>query len=262
MGYIFDYKDSVAYDTWYNSQYNEHAVRHQRQLLNCLLKPSAGDSIIDIGCGTGETLKNLSLTPGLDLTGIDPSPYMLDFAKKKIKDKADLHRGFAEALPFDDNAFNHACLVITLEYAENPRKAVEEAARVAKDRLFIGVLNRYALINMQRRVKGIFEKSIYNNAQFFSIWELKHIVRTVLGRVPVSWRTVNLFPAVDASIVNRIQETTLVQKIPFGTYVGMVVTLKPRYRVRPLALRLPAKRDSQIIQGQCTSIKKKEKPAG
>ncbi len=262
MGYIFDYKDSVAYDTWYNSQYNRLAALHQNQLLNSLLKPASGDSILDIGCGTGETLKTFSVTPGLDLTGLDPSPYMLDFARKKIKDKAELHRGFAEDLPFDDNAFNHACLIITLEYAENPRKAVEEAARVAKDRLFIGVLNRYALINMQRRVKGIFEKSIYNNAQFFSIWELKHIVRTVLGRVPVSWRTVNLFPAVAAPIVNRIQETTIVQKIPFGTYAGMVVSLKPRYRVRPLALRLPAKGDQRLVQGQCTSIKENEKPAG
>ena len=190
MGHIFDYKDSVAYDTWYNSRYNRLAVMHQMQLLKCLLKPVAGDSVIDIGCGTGETLKNLTACPGLDLTGIDPSPYMLDFARKNLVDKVDLHRGVAENLPFEDNAFNHACLILTLEYAENPRKAVEEAARVAKDRLFIGVLNRYAILNMQRRVKGIFEKSIYNNAQFFSIWELKHIVRTVLGRVPVTWRTI------------------------------------------------------------------------
>ncbi len=256
MGYVFDYKDSVAYDTWYNSHYNKMAAEHQAQLLETLLKPVSGESVVDIGCGTGETLKHLSSMAGLNLTGIDPSPYMLDVARKKVGARADLHRGVAEELPFDDNSFNHSCLVIALEYVDNPEKAIEEAARVAKDRLFIGVLNRFALTNMQRRVRGIFEESIYTNAQFFSVWELKQKIKDVLGKVPVSWRTVNLFPAAPASFANRIQEMSIAQRIPFGTYAGVVVTLKPRYRVRPLSLKLPGKRDSRLIQqGECTSVK-------
>lgn len=258
MGYVFDYKDSVAYDNWYNSRNNQFAARYQFGLLNNLLKPVAGDSIVDIGCGTGETLNNLVTIPGLQLTGIDPSPYMLDFARNKTGGKVDLHRGGAEDLPFDDNSFNHACLITTLEYAANPRKAVEEAARVAKDRLFICVMNRYAVVNMQRRLKGIFRESIYNKAQFFSIWELQSIIKTVLGDVPVSWRSVDFFPSISPSFLHKMETLKIVQKIPFGAYAVMVVTLKPSFRLRPLGLKLPLNREQKFAENHYTVVKEKE----
>lgn len=255
MGYIFDYKDSLAYDNWYNSRSNKFIADYQLRLLSGLLKPTAVDSIVDIGCGTGETLHKLTAIPGLQLTGIDPSPYMLDFARDKTGSKVDLHRGGAEDLPFDDNAFNHACLITSLEYTSNPQKAVEEAARVAKDRLFICTMNRFAVINMRRRFQGIFQESIYNKAQFFSLWELKNIVRTVLGKVPVSWGTVDHFPAMAPSFTHKMEEMRLIQKIPFGAYTVMVVTLKPRYRVRPIGLKLPVAREQNFVENHYTVVK-------
>lgn len=258
MGYVFDYKDSIAYDNWCRSRCRINSARHHSNLLQTLLKPSLGDSIVDIGCGTGETLKGLSETPELQLTGIDPSPYMLDIAHSNLGHKVDLHRGYAEDLPFDDNAFNHACLITTLEYANDPQKAIEEAARIAKDRLFICIMNRYAVLNLQRRFVGIFEKSIYNKAEFFSVWELKNLVKTVLGKVPVEWRAIDIFPPIGLSFVHMMEKNPFIQKIPFGTYVGMVVTLKPRYRVRPLGLKLPMKGKQSFAENHYTVVKEKK----
>lgn len=258
MGYIFDYKDSVAYEKWYKIQCNKLVADHQARLLLNLLKPVPGDSIIDIGCGTGETLSYLISQNGLQLTGIDPSPYMLDFAREKISHKADLYRGFAEDLPFGDNSFNHACIITTLEFTDNPEKAIEEAARVAKDKLFIGALNKYAITGIKRRVAGIFEKTIYNRARFFSLWELKELIKSVLGDVPVSWRTIHLFPPDSGSIIHKLEKSTIIQKIPFGTFVGMVVTLIPRYRVLPLPLKYIKKGEPGIAGGQLTTINEKK----
>ncbi len=213
MGYVFDYKDSIAYDSWYKSRYSKISARHHSNLLRSLLKPASGDSIIDIGCGTGETLKDLLKDPDLQLTGLDPSPYMLDIAAKNLGGKVDLHRGVAESLPFDDNEFHHACLVTTLEYVNNPQKAIEEAARVAKDRLFICIMNRYAILNIQRRFVGIFERSFHNKAEFFSVWEVKKIIRSVLGKVPVAWRAIDLFPPIAPSFLHIIEENKFMQKI-------------------------------------------------
>lgn len=259
MGYVFDYNDSVAYETWYNRPENRQLVDNQSRLLINLLKPSSGDSLLDIGCGTGETLAYLISRNSLELSGIDPSPYMLDFAKKKLKDRVDLHRGPAENLPFDDNSFNHAFMITTLEFTDNPAEALEEAARVAKDRIFIGALNRYAIKGVQRRVSGIFEKSFFNRARFFSIWELKAMIKSVLGnQVPVEWRTINLFPPVSATIMHKLEETALVQKIPFGTFVGMVVTLVPKYRVRPLPLSYMKQGNPGIAGGPFSVAKEKK----
>ena len=41
----------------------------------------------------------------------------------------------------------------TLEFVEDPKKAIEEVSRVTKDRIFIGVLNRYAIKGIQIRIK-------------------------------------------------------------------------------------------------------------
>ncbi|MCK5358257.1 MAG: class I SAM-dependent methyltransferase, partial [Elusimicrobiales bacterium] len=150
--------------------------------------------ILDIGCGTGISLEPL-LDKGVYLTGLDPSLYMLDLASKRLGNKVDLHRGSAEDLPFEDNAFDSAILFTSLEFTDRPAKAIEEACRVAKDTVIICVLNRYAPLNMVRRVKSFFVPNLFTHANFFSIWELKQIIRSLLGNVPISWRTVCQIPA-------------------------------------------------------------------
>ena len=184
-------------------------------------------------------LRNLLkyLEMGLQVTGIDPSPYMLDIAAGKVKNRADLHRGFAERLPFDDNSFHYTSLITTLEFVKEPKKALEEAFRVTKDRIFIGVLNRYALKGFQRRVKGIFNSTIFNHAQFFSIWELKQIIKTILGDVPLSWGTVCQFPFSSYRFVSMLERNRIIQKCPFGAFVGMLVIPVPRYKTTPLAIK-------------------------
>jgi len=207
-----------------------------------------GQRVLDVGCGTGASLKP-SVEAGLRATGIDPSPYMLDMAAKNLGKRVDLHHGFAEDLPFDDNSFNYATLITALEFVENPQKALEEACRVAKDRIFIGVLNRNAIRGIQLRIRGIFARSLFNRARFFSIWELKQMIHSLLGDVPVTWRTACHLPAVSGRFAQKFERFSLVQRCPFGMFIGMAVTLVPRFTTRPLTLRYGAKRST----GQATT---------
>lgn len=251
MGYIFDFNDTIAYERWFHDPRNRFTIDLQSRLMLDLLQPVRGESILDIGCGTGASFFPF-LNAGLQVTGLDPSPYMLDIAIKNVGNRVDLHRGFAEDLPFEDNSFTYACLVTTLEFVDDPPKALEEACRVAKDRIFIGVLNRYAIKGFQRRVKGIFTATIYNRARFFSVWELKGSIRAMLGNVPVVWRTVCQFPITAgwvASILERIERSGLVQRCPFGAYTGMVVTLEPRFTTNPLAVTYRAKSTTGPVTG-------------
>jgi len=237
MGYIFDFKDALAYEKWCWDRSRKVVSGLERRLMIDLLRPVAGESILDIGCGTGLNLIPL-LDAGLDVTGIDPSPYMLDITRNTVKHRVDLHRGFAEDLPFDDNSFTYACLNTTLEFVEDPQKALEEASRVAKDRVFVGILNRYALKGLQLRVKGKLFNTIYKHARFFSIWELKNMIRSTLGDVPVSWRTVCQLMTPPGKVMGRIERYHLVQRCPFGAFAGIVVTLMPKYRMRTMGLKL------------------------
>ena len=248
MGYVFNFQDARSYQKWVEDPRNRFAADQENRLLLDMLQPLRGESVLEIGCGTGLTLVPLA-ERGLGVTGIDPSPYMLDIAIQKVGSRAELYRGFAEELPFDDNSFNHACFMTTLEFVSNPVKAVEEACRVAKDRVFIGVLNRFAIRGIQLRVSGIFNQSIFNRAKFFGIWELKRMVRSIAGAVPLSWRTVNQLPAACGSFTQNIEEFKLVRRCPFGAFAGMVFSLVPRFRTRPLALRYRRNQSAGPVPG-------------
>ncbi|MDJ0985429.1 MAG: class I SAM-dependent methyltransferase [Desulfobacterales bacterium] len=239
MGHVFDFKDAIAYEQWLKKPENKATFELETQLMQTLLKPMRGESVLDIGCGTGACLQAL-LDMDLQVTGLDASTYMLDIASRNVDNRADLYQGYAEDLPFDDNSFNYACLFTTLEFVDNPQKALEEACRVAKDRIFIGVLNRYAIKGIQRRVKGMFTATIYNHAQFFSVWELKQRIRQIVGHTPVSWRTVCQLPSQSGKIAASLEQSKIIQRCPFGAFAGMVVSLVPKFRLRPLTMRYHA----------------------
>jgi ubiquinone/menaquinone biosynthesis C-methylase UbiE len=207
-----------------------------------------GESVLDIGCGTGASFLTF-LEMDLLVTGLDPSTYMLDIASRNVGNRADLYRGYAEDLPFDDNSFNYACLFTTLEFVDDPQKALEEACRVAKDRIFIGVLNRYAIKGIQRRVKGVFTPSIFNHAKFFSVWELKQKIRKIVGNTPISWRTVCQLPSQSGKIATSLEHSKIIQRCPFGAFAGMVVTLVPKFRTRPLTMRYQARHTPGVSTG-------------
>lgn len=243
MGYVFNFSDANDYHCWMKQNQNRSRLELENRLMIQMLKPISGETVLDIGCGTGFHL-NYFLKMGLEVTGLDPSPYMLDIAKKKMGHRVDLYREYAENMPFEDNSFNHACLVTTLEFVDNPRKALEETFRVTKDRVFIGVLNRYAFHGIQLRVKGMFKQTIYNRAQFFSIWELKRMIRSIAGNVPLTWRTVCQFPIANSSFLSRIEASPLVQRCPIGSFIGVLVTLIPRFKTRALPLKYRTKQQA------------------
>lgn len=248
MGHVFDFKDARAYESWFTDSRHRFEAELENRLMLEMLQPSRGETVLEIGCGTGSSLVPL-LELGLNATGLDASPYMLDISLNKLGHRVDLYRGFAEELPFDDNSFNHAFFMTTLEYVDDPHKALEEACRVAKDRVFIGVLNRYAIRGLQRRVAGLFSETLFNHARFYGIWELKRMVRSIAGTVPLTWRTVNQFPGACGDFTQSLEQSRFVQRCPFGAFVGMLVTLVPVFRTRPLAMRYRNKHTTGMVTG-------------
>ena len=254
MGYVFDFKDAVQYDAGFDPARNRYCLDLQIKLMMHLLDPKKGERILDIGCGTGISLAPL-LDRGLNLTGIDPSPYMLDIASERLGSQVALHRGVAEDLPFEDNAFDKAILFTSLEFTDRPAKAVEEACRVAKDTLVLCVLNRYAPQNMARRLKGFFVPGIYSQARFFSLFELRQLLFSILGKVPVKWRTCLQFPFMCGRIPAKIESHFLVQKSIFGSLIGMRIKPVPKFRTRPLVLKTKKSKTYKPATGLATRMR-------
>ena len=53
MGYVFDFKDAVAYEQWLHNPRNKFAAELESRLMLNMLKPARGESLLDIGCGSG-----------------------------------------------------------------------------------------------------------------------------------------------------------------------------------------------------------------
>jgi SAM-dependent methyltransferase len=259
MGYVFDQKDAEAYLRWLQKPRNRRRVDLENRLMAQMLDPMRGESLLDIGCGTGESLRSL-LQIHLMITGLDPSDQMLNLARENVGRRADFHSGVAEDLPFDDNDFNCAVLINTLEFVDDPRKSLEETFRVAKDRVFIGILNRYSGRNLLLRKLGkwtqgkwprICPRSYYGHARFFSVWEIKRMIRSLAGDVPVTWRTIHQvpMPGVNRFVLDFPERLNLVLKSPLASFTGISVILTPRYRTRVMRLECTPRRNHGAITG-------------
>lgn len=97
-----------------------------------------GESLLDVGCGTGSLLLPAKHSnPKSRVVGIDPDQRVLDIAKRKIQRAEldiELTRAFGEDLPFEDSSFD--VVVSALVYHHLPtvikRKAMSEVYRVLK----------------------------------------------------------------------------------------------------------------------------------
>lgn len=88
----------------------------------------AGRRVLDLGCGTGRIAKELA-DRGAQVSGVDPSPAMLEQARARCGRAVDLRRASAEELPFRDASFERTVLHLVVHLLDRPR-AFAELARV------------------------------------------------------------------------------------------------------------------------------------
>jgi SAM-dependent methyltransferase len=89
---------------------------------------SAGDRVLDVGCGTGVFLR-LAAGRGAEVTGLDASENLLAVARGRVPE-ADLHHGDLQALPFPDGAFDLVTGFTSFFFADDMVAALREAGRV------------------------------------------------------------------------------------------------------------------------------------
>ncbi|WP_188195199.1 class I SAM-dependent methyltransferase [Nonomuraea sp. SYSU D8015] len=92
-------------------------------------RPRAGDQVLDVGCGTGYLSRILSpvVTPSGHVTGLDPSPSMIEYATRRAPANCTYVRGEGQTLPFPDGSFD--LVVSSLAVHHMPAGARPEAMR-------------------------------------------------------------------------------------------------------------------------------------
>lgn len=93
-----------------------------------LARVTRGTRVLDLGCGSGETLK-LAEFRGAEVAGLDVAADLLDIARERLPE-ADLRHGGMEHLPFADDSFEAVVFVNSLMFCDRPDRALREARRV------------------------------------------------------------------------------------------------------------------------------------
>lgn len=96
------------------------------------------DTVLDVGCGGGATLKRLSerITSGR-LFGVDYSPVSVELSKKTnaadiSSGKMTIAEGSVSTLPFPENSFDKIVTVESFYFWEDPPGDLKEVLRVLK----------------------------------------------------------------------------------------------------------------------------------
>ncbi|MEW6669460.1 MAG: class I SAM-dependent methyltransferase [Thermodesulfobacteriota bacterium] len=254
MALILDAKSSKLYESWCRSVQGREVEGLVEATLRTMLNPQPGERVLDIGCGEGDHLFFFRRL-GMDTAGIDASPHMIGRAGKRLRGGTDLKVGRAEDLPYEDNEFDLAVLVNTLEFLEDPLQALKEAGRVARQRVFIGVMNSLSWHYLRSKWEGFFRESIFNHLRFYDLWELKTLLREAFGEAPTEWSCARMKAGLVERIGGPLSEFWKLKHCPVGAFLGLSVSLQYRMRTdqHPLKIGLGEAR-RPVIKGVPTAL--------
>jgi 2-polyprenyl-3-methyl-5-hydroxy-6-metoxy-1,4-benzoquinol methylase len=106
--------------------------------VGALVGPLDPGTVLDAGCGEGETLERLDGLLSASVTGIDLNPESVEFAAKRIP-SGDFRVADLTALPFEDDSFDLVLCLEVLEHIPDPAPALAELSRVCRGSIVLSV---------------------------------------------------------------------------------------------------------------------------
>lgn len=226
---LFDPLQAAFGDHWLETELGRYIFSRQEKLILDLVSPSAGEALLDVGCGAGNYLRLFQQKKCL-LTGIDSSDAALSLARNKLGQHCELVKGNATDLPFSDNEFDIVTLINGLQAMDDPQKAIAEAVRVSRSRVFIGFFNRYSFVGTEPSVRKLFGLPATSAIRFFSIGEMQSIIKQAMEKSSITWGSVIYLPRLFYTFFSEFEELFPLKKNPLGAFVGMVVSIRYTYR--------------------------------
>ena len=124
--------DGFAKASAAENESNLFNAHYERPEMLRLVGDVSGRRILDAGCGSGPLTAALR-DSGAVVTGFDVSAAMVDLARQRLGEDADLHvADLGAPLPFDDAEFDDVVASLVLHYLEDWSRPLAELRRVLK----------------------------------------------------------------------------------------------------------------------------------
>lgn len=211
--------DAASYDQWYDTPRGRWIGRREAALILSRLQPRSGESLLDVGCGTGYFTRALAASLQGAVAGVDLSPERVEYARGRDPGRASYAVADARALPYPDASFDLVMSIASLCFIDDEAAAIREAVRVSRRRVAFGLLNRHSLL---WRAKGRGADGGYQGAH----WHTVHEARDLFRGQPV--RGLQVCTAVQfpgGGWLARLVEGACPASLPFGAFILVVADI-------------------------------------
>ena len=208
------------YDRWYETPRGQWIGQRETALLLAALQPRPGESLLDVGCGTGFFTRAVAPAITGPVTGVDINPEWVAYARRRDPGGAAYDVADARALPYGDDSFDLVVSIAALCFIEEERAAVGEMIRVARRRIAIGLLNRRSLLWLLKGRSG--GRGGYRGARWHTAGEAQELFR----RLPVQHLRVRTCIHIPSSArLARVTERLWPPWLPTGAFLLAVADI-------------------------------------
>jgi len=150
---------AADYAAWYQTPRGRWiGAREVELVLRCLQRQS-GESVLDVGAGTGYFTTAVAASRSQDDTalvaGVDIDPACIDYARQQNRHSSPVYLlADAHSLPFADASFDLVIAITALCCMERQEQVLAEMLRVTRTRVVLGLLNRHSLLWWQKGRNG------------------------------------------------------------------------------------------------------------
>lgn len=127
--------DTAAFQSYLDTVTGLDRMQALKRRSHRLLAPTSGDTLLDVGCGTGDDVLALAELVGSEgiVIGVDNSVTMVRTARDRAPESStDFRVADAEDLPFASDAIAGSRADRVLQHLDHPRRAFEELCRVTR----------------------------------------------------------------------------------------------------------------------------------
>jgi SAM-dependent methyltransferase len=139
------------YNAWYATPRGAWIGSNEYRLLVRLLEPRPGDTLLDVGCGTGYFTRSFAADRSCTrVSGADIDLGALRYGSQRSARAETYVCADARTLPFADRSVDLVISVTALCFIKEERAALAEMLRVARRRVALGLLNRHSLLYLEK----------------------------------------------------------------------------------------------------------------
>jgi 2-polyprenyl-3-methyl-5-hydroxy-6-metoxy-1,4-benzoquinol methylase len=160
-----------------------HLIGRFYDRIRTVVEPLEPLSVLDAGCGEGETLARLDGVLPTRAVAVDVSADAVAFTAKRFPE-VEVTRHSVDDLPFADDSFELVVCLEVLEHLSDPATALTELARVGTGHLVVSVPHE-PWFRIGSLLRGQYVRSFGNHPEHVNHWNPRSLRAFLESRIEV-----------------------------------------------------------------------------